>query len=83
MRRANEIKIKLSIGTDVMYECDFPWMGTLLRNEENLINAVQRLEDPVSRIQEELFAVLTQKEKKNFDLDKALERINKAMKDVR
>ena len=54
MRRANEIKVKLSIGADVMYEYDFPWMGILLRNEQNLINAAQRLEDPVARIQEEL-----------------------------
>ena len=35
-----------------------------------------------SRIQEELFAVLTPAERKNFDLDVALARINKALKHI-
>ncbi len=35
-----------------------------------------------SRLKEELFAVLTQSERNNFDLDKALKRINKAMESV-
>ena len=34
-----------------------------------------------SRIEEELSEVLTHNERKNFDLDKALNRINKAMGD--
>jgi len=34
-----------------------------------------------SRIEEELSEVLTHNERKNFDLDKALKRINKAMGD--
>ena len=34
-----------------------------------------------SRIEEKLSEVLTHNERKNFDLDKALKRINKAMGD--
>ena len=35
-----------------------------------------------SRIKEELFEVLTRKEQENFDLEKALKRINTAMESV-
>ena len=36
-----------------------------------------------SRVENELFDVLTTDERKNFDLDKALERINRAMEKVK
>jgi hypothetical protein len=37
------------------------------------------ISDMRGRIKEELFEVLTKSEQQNFDLDKALKRINKAM----
>jgi len=55
MKRVNEIKVKKSLGMDVIYEYDFPWMGKLDRSEHNVINALQRLENPVSRLKEEIF----------------------------
>jgi hypothetical protein len=40
------------------------------------------IRDMRSRIKEELFEVLTRKEQENFDLEKALKRINTAMESV-
>jgi hypothetical protein len=54
MSRVSEIKVKKSLGFDVSYEFDFTWMGPLDRSEESVINALQRLEDPVSRLKEEI-----------------------------
>ena len=54
MRRANEIKVKQSLGIQVAYENDISWMGPLDRSEGNINNALQRLEDPVLRFKEEL-----------------------------
>ena len=54
LARANEIKVKSSVGMDVSYDYDFPWMGPVDRSEENINNAVQRLENPVSRLREEI-----------------------------
>lgn len=45
----------------------------------NLGRTDAEVKDMRSRIEAELFDVLTPDERKNFDLDKALERINKAM----
>lgn len=45
----------------------------------NLGRSDAQIQDMRSRIEEELFEVLTPKDRENFDLDKALERINKAM----
>ena len=53
--RANEIKVKKSLGASVNYEYDFSWMGPLDRSEESVIHALQRLEDPVMRLKEEMF----------------------------
>lgn len=53
--RANEIKVKISLGAPVAYDYDFPWMGTLDRSEENIIHTLQRLENPNLRIREEMF----------------------------
>ena len=55
MQRVNEFKVKKSLGMDVVYEYDFPWMGPLDRSEQNVLNALQRLENPVSRLREEIF----------------------------
>ena len=55
MKRVNEIKVKISLGMEIVYEYDFPWMGKLDRNEHSVINALQRLENPVSRLKEEIF----------------------------
>lgn len=55
MKRVNEIKVKKSLGMEIVYEYDFPWMGKLDRSEHNVINALQRLENPVSRLKEEIF----------------------------
>ncbi len=52
--RANEIKVKKSVNFDGGYEHDFVWLGPLDRSEENIASAVQRLEDPVRRIKQEL-----------------------------
>ncbi len=52
--RANEIKVKRSVNFDGGYEYDFPWLGALDRSEENIVSALQRLEDPVRRIKQEL-----------------------------
>jgi hypothetical protein len=54
LARANEIKVKSSVGMDVSYDYDFSWMGPVDRSEENVNNAVQRLENPVSRLREEI-----------------------------
>ena len=55
MERVNEIKVKISLGMEIVYEYDFPWMGKLDRNEYSVINALQRLENPISRLKEEIF----------------------------
>jgi hypothetical protein len=55
MKRVNEIKVKISLGMEIVYEYDFSWMGTLDRNEHSIINALQRLENPISRLKEEIF----------------------------
>ena len=44
------------------------------------IRSDAEIRDMRSRIKEELFEVLTPDERKNFDLDTALKRINKAMR---
>lgn len=49
----------------------------------NLGHSQDEIEDMRSRIENELFDVLTPSERLNFDLDKALERINKAMKQAK
>ncbi len=54
MERVNEIKVKISLGMEIVYEYDFPWMGKLDRNEHSVINALQRLENPISRLKEEI-----------------------------
>jgi len=55
MKRVNEIKVKISLGMEIVYEYDFPWMGALDRNEHSIIKALQRLENPISRLKEEIF----------------------------
>lgn len=55
LARANEIRVKSSVGMAVSFDYDFPWMGPVDRSEENINNAVQRLENPVSRFREEIF----------------------------
>ncbi len=52
--RANEIKVKKSVDLGAGYEYDFLWLGPIDRSEENITSAVQRLEDPVRRIKQEL-----------------------------
>jgi predicted nucleotidyltransferase component of viral defense system len=49
----------------------------------NLGRTDTEVKDMRSHIEAELFDVLTPDERKNFDLDKALERINKAMEGVK
>jgi len=48
----------------------------------NLGRSDTEIKDMRSRIENELFDVLTPGERENFELDKALERINKAMENV-
>ncbi|MDP2854582.1 MAG: nucleotidyl transferase AbiEii/AbiGii toxin family protein [Smithellaceae bacterium] len=48
----------------------------------NMGRTDQEIKDMRSRIKEELFEVLTRKERESFDLENALKRINKAMKSV-
>lgn len=55
MQRVNEIKVKKTLNIDMSYEYDFSWMGKVDRSEQNVINALQRLENPVSRLKEEIF----------------------------
>ncbi len=55
MSRVNEIKVKQSLGVNVTFEYDFPWMGPIDRSEENVISALQRLVDPVLRFKEKIF----------------------------
>lgn len=55
MSRVSEIKVKSSLGFDIKYDYDFPWMGSLDRSDENILNALQRLEDPIARLKEEIF----------------------------
>lgn len=55
MQRVNEVKVKKSLGIDFSYDFDFVWMGDIDRSEQNVINALQRLENPVNRLKEEMF----------------------------
>ncbi len=55
MQRVNEIKIKKSLGLHINYDFDFSWMGEIDRSEENVISSLQRLENPVNRLKEEIF----------------------------
>lgn len=48
----------------------------------NLGRTNDEIKDMKSRIEDELFGVLTVDERKNFDLDKALKRINETMRNV-
>lgn len=52
--RVNEIRVKSTVDFHEGYEFDFPWLGPLDRSEENVSAALQRLEDPVRRIKQEL-----------------------------
>ncbi len=54
----------------------------LVKYLTNLGRKDDEIKDMRSRIQEELFEVLTADERKNFDLDSALKRINHALKGV-
>ena len=49
----------------------------------NLGRSEEEIKDMDSRIEKELFDVLTPEERKNFDLSTALRRINKLMEDIR
>jgi len=55
MQRVNEVKVKKSLGVEVSYDFDFPWMGSIDRSEQNVINALQRLENSIFRLKEEIF----------------------------
>jgi len=55
----------------------------LARYRVNLGRSDAEIKEIRSRIETELLGVLTEKEKRNFDLDKALGRINNAMRSVR
>lgn len=55
VHRVNEIKVKKSLGIEVVYDYDFMWMGPLDRTESSVTNALQRLENPVARLREEIF----------------------------
>lgn len=55
---------------------------TLAKYRVNLGRKDAEIKDMRSRIQEELFEVLTPNERKNFDIDMALARINKAFQDA-
>lgn len=55
MQRVNEVKVKKSLGIDFSYDFDFAWIGDIDRSEQNVINALQRLENPVNRLKEEIF----------------------------
>ena len=55
---------------------------TLAKYRVNLGRKDAEIKDMRSRIQEELFEVLTPNERKNFDIDMALARINKALQDA-
>jgi len=48
----------------------------------NMGRTDMEIKDMRSRVKEELFEALTRNEKDKFDLDRALKRINKAMKSV-
>jgi len=50
---------------------------------KNLGRSEEEIRDMDSRIEKELFDVLTPEERKNFDLNTALRRINKLMEDVK
>ncbi|MCX5809561.1 MAG: hypothetical protein NTX36_09355, partial [Proteobacteria bacterium] len=55
----------------------------LARYRVNLGRGNKEIKDMRERIEEELFEVLTPVERKNFNLDAALERINNALSDLR
>jgi len=55
----------------------------LAKYRVNLGRLNTEIKDMRSRVENELFDVLTTDERKNFDLDNALERINKAMEKVK
>ena len=76
MRRVNEIKVRYSVGMDVSFPWDFTWMGAIERNEENITDALQRLEDPKLRLQEELswFWFISSTDKQAFELLKERKR---------
>ena len=48
----------------------------------NLGRPNDEIKDMKSRVKDELFGVLTVHERENFDLDKALVRINKSMEKI-
>lgn len=54
----------------------------LAKYKINLGRSDKEIKDMKSRIENELFDVLTVSERENFDLDIALKRINKAMRKV-
>jgi hypothetical protein len=68
-KRVNEIKVKISLEMNVEYDYDFPFMGPIHRDEENILNALQRLENPILRLKEEIFWFW-------FETDSDIEAIN-------
>lgn len=68
-KRVNEIKVKISLGMDVEYKYDFPFMGPLVRDEQSVLKALQKLENPISRLKEEIFWFWLETENDNKAID--------------
>lgn len=69
MQRVNEIKVKESLGMQAAYDYDFAWMGPVDRSAQGAISALQRLENPISRLKEEMcwFWFYTEKDKQAIE----------------
>ena len=69
MQRVNEIKVKESLGMQATYDYDFAWMGPVDRSAQGAISALQRLENPISRLKEEMcwFWFYTEKDKQAIE----------------
>jgi len=56
--RADEIKVKSDLGMEISFEYDFPLLGEFDRSYENVINAVERLENPLFKVKRRNFLFL-------------------------
>jgi len=54
-QRADDLDIEMKLGTSPEYKYDFSFLGPIDRSYENIIGAVERLENPIAKLREEMF----------------------------
>jgi len=69
-QRADELDIEVKLGVSHAYKYDFLFLGPIDRSYENIIGAVERLENPAAKLREEMlyFWIDDEEDKKGLEL---------------